>query len=392
MMKSDRIQAADRLAQVKTYYFASKLKEIAALNASGQDIINLGIGSPDMAPPEKVVQALTDSLALPKAHQYQSYYGLPELRTAYADFYSKHFKVNLDFRNEVLPLIGSKEGIMHIAMSLLNPGDEVLVPNPGYPAYKMTTLLAGGLPRLYDLNESTDWKPDFEALNKLDLTKVKLMWVNYPNMPTGQRGDRALFEQLVDFGKKHHILICHDNPYAFILNDQPLSILAIPDALDTCLELTSLSKCFNMAGWRVGAVLGSATYLQSIIKFKSNMDSGMFLPVQYAAVEALRSDASWFKSLNERYEQRQALAWKIYDALGISYNKDSSGLFVWGKVSKKSGEEWSEALLHEAQVFITPGFIFGDNGLGYLRISLCTPIERMEEALERIVSAKMILA
>ena len=392
MMKSDKIQTADKLTQVKTYYFASKLKEIAALNASGQDIINLGIGSPDMAPPEKVIQMLTQSLSLPKAHQYQSYYGLSELRAAFADFYSQHFKVNLDFRDEVLPLIGSKEGVMHIAMSFLNAGDEVLVPNPGYPAYKMTTLLAGGVPLYYDLKASTDWKPDFEALNKLDLSKVKLMWVNYPNMPTGQRGNKVLFEQLVAFGKKHQILICHDNPYAFILNDQPLSILSVPGAMDTCLELTSLSKSFNMAGWRVGAVLGAARYLKSIIKFKSNMDSGMFLPIQYAAAEALRSEVSWFNGLNKRYEKRRVLAWKIYDVLSVSYNKDSAGLFVWGKVSNKSGEAWSEALLNQARVFVTPGFIFGDNGADYLRISLCTPLERMEKALERIVSAKMILS
>ncbi len=389
MKNKVNIQPAHRLSEIKTYYFAQKLKEIAELNAAGHDIINLGIGSPDLAPPNSVPLCLTQSLSLPKANQYQSYYGLPQLRSAFADFYSRHFKATLNPNNEILPLMGSKEGIMHIAMSFLNRGDEVLIPNPGYPAYKMTTLLAGGTPVFFDLTAENDWQPNFEALEKKDLSKVKLMWVNYPNMPTGQKGSIKLFEKLVSFGLKHNILICHDNPYAFILNDKPLSILSIPKAKETCLELTSLSKCFNMSGWRVGAVMGAADHINHIIKFKSNMDSGMFMPVQLAAAEALRTDAEWFRQLNEVYKERRQVAWRIYEALGVVYNQESAGLFVWGKVPSGIGEQWSEAILKEAKVFITPGFIFGDQGTDYIRISLCSSEQILEKALLRIKEAKI---
>lgn len=388
MSTSHHIAPSDKLSLVKTYYFARKLKEIAELNSAGHDIINLGIGSPDLAPPNIVPLTLTQSLSLPKANQYQSYYGLPQLREAFSDFYGKHFDTSLNPANEILPLIGSKEGIMHIAMSFLDPGDEVLIPNPGYPAYKMTTLLAGGVPKFFSLTSESHWMPDFETIEKEDLTNVKLMWVNYPNMPTGQKGNKELFRKLIAFGLKHNILICHDNPYAFILNEEPLSILSLPDAKKTAIELTSLSKCFNMAGWRVGAVLGSSEYLNHIIKFKSNMDSGMFMPMQLAAAAALRVEPEWFINLNEVYNTRRTVVWKIYDALGIGYSKEGAGLFVWGKVPTGLGETWSDKLLGQAKVFITPGFIFGDNGSEYIRISLCSPVEKLEEAYGRIISVK----
>ena len=388
MKNKESIQPADRLSEVKTYYFAQKLKEIAQLNEACHDIINLGIGSPDLAPPNSVPLCLTQSLSLPKANQYQSYYGLPQLRSALAEFYLRHFRATLNPENEILPLMGSKEGVMHIAMSFLNPGDEVLIPNPGYPPYRMTTLLAGGVPIYFDLIADNDWQPNFKALEERDLTKVKLMWVNYPNMPTGQKGSIDLYEKLVAFGLKHNILICHDNPYAFILDDQPLSILSIPNAKETCLELTSLSKCFNMSGWRVGAVMGAAENINHIIKFKSNMDSGMFMPIQLAAAEALSTDAEWFRQLNEVYKKRRQVAWSIYEALGAVYSQDSAGLFVWGKVPSGSGEQWSDLILTEAKVFLTPGFIFGNQGTNYLRLSLCSSVRVLEEALHRIKEVK----
>jgi len=380
------IEGSSRISQVQTYYFAKKLKEIANLRQAGKDIINLGIGSPDLDPPQSVRQSLINGLDSAKAHQYQSYYGLPELKAAFAGFYQEYFKVALDPTTEILPLIGSKEGIMHIAMSFLNPGDEALVPNPGYPAYKMTTLLAGGTPRFYKLEERQGWLPDLEALGQEDLTNVKLMWVNYPNMPTGAKASKELFKQLVAFGHKHNILICHDNPYAMILNEAPLSILAVDGAKETALELCSLSKGHNMAGWRVGAVSTHKDYIKSIVKFKSNMDSGMFKPLQLAAAAALKEDKSWFEKLNATYHQRRAVARSIFDYLKVNYEEDTAGLFVWGKVPDQNGRELSDKILEQAEVFITPGFIFGDQGQQYIRISLCSPVERLEEALSRIKS------
>ena len=378
------IESAKRLEQVQTYYFAKKLKEIAELNTQGKEVINLGIGSPDLTPPKEVSQALIDGLDTEKAHQYQSYYGLAELRGAFAGLYNKFFNVQAEADSEILPLIGSKEGIMHIAMSFLNEGDEVLVPNPGYPAYKMTTLLAGGKVRYFDLEEANNWLPNLKKLESSDLSKVKLMWVNYPNMPTGAKATIHFFEQLVAFGLRNNILICHDNPYAFILNDKPISILEIPGAKETALELFSLSKGFNMAGWRVGAVISHHNYIDAIIKFKSNMDSGMFKPVQLAATKALGLEQSWFDSLNEIYTQRRIQAWKIFDLLDIAYKKEAAGLFVWGKVPRENARYWSDLILDKAGVFITPGFIFGNKGAQYLRISLCSTTEIFDQALDRI--------
>ncbi len=378
------IEGAKRLSEVKTYYFAKKLREIAVLNKQGHKVINLGIGSPDLKPPIKTSDVLLEGLSTNKAHQYQSYYGLPELRSAFSDFYSRHFKVEINADEEVLPLMGSKEGIMHIAMSFLNPEDEVLIPNPGYPAYKMTTLLAGAQARTYDLKETSDWLPDLEQLENIDLSKVKLMWINYPNMPTGVKASTDFFEKIVAFGHKHNILICHDNPYTFILNDTPNSILQVDGAKEIALELTSLSKAFNMSGWRIGAVLTHKDYITNIIKFKSNMDSGMFKPVQLAAVEALSQDRSWFASLNTSYEKRRKLAWEIFDYLKVSYDRDSAGLFVWGKVPANNALYWSDLILEKSKVFITPGFIFGSNGENFLRISLCSPEKTFSEALARI--------
>lgn len=378
------IQPSKRLANVSTYYFARKLKEIAAMNAAGKQVINLGIGSPDLDPPKAVTKALVQSLNSLKANQYQSYFGLPVLRTAFAQFYKRKYNVELDANKEVLPLLGSKEGIMHIAMTYLEPGNQVLVPDPGYPAYRMTTLLAGAEPITYNLTESTNWFPDFNALNRMDLSKVKIMWVNYPNMPTGVNSSFELFERLIAFAKKHDILICHDNPYSFILNDIPISIFSVPDAKNYALELTSLSKSFNMAGWRVGALLGTEYHIQNVVKFKSNMDSGMFKPVQLAAVQALASTDNWFEGLNNIYMKRKKAALKIFDQLNIEYHQESCGLFVWGKVTHEDAEQLSEKLLSKANVFITPGFVFGENGRTYLRISLCSPVEVFEAALNRI--------
>lgn len=378
------IKTAARLDQVKTYYFAKKLKEIAQLNADGHNIINLGIGSPDLPPPPAASQALIAGLQTEKAHQYQSYYGIAELRNAFANFYQNHFGITANPDTELLPLIGSKEGIMHIAMTFLDPGDEVLIPNPGYPSYRMTTLLAGGTPVQYDLTKASEWEPDFSALEKTDLSKVKLMWVNYPNMPTGKKASVRLFEKLIQFGADNNILICHDNPYAFILSDQPMSIMSIAGAKEHALELSSLSKSYNMSGWRVGAIHGHADYLASIIRFKSNMDSGMFKPVQLAAAQALNSDAEWFLNLNKEYTTRRTAAWKLFDTLGLSYDKESAGLFVWGEVPSGKGEEWSDRILNEAKVFLTPGFIFGSNGEQYLRLSLCSTKEQIDTAHHRI--------
>lgn len=381
------IETADRLDQVATYYFSKKLEEIGKLNAEGKDIINLGIGSPDLQPPKEVVGALIDGLQTDKAHQYQSYGGLMELKTGFAQFYQTHFGASLDPEKEILPLIGSKEGVMHIAMTFLNPGDEVLVPNPGYPAYKMTTLLAGGKPVFYDLKAEDHWLPDLGALAQMDLSKVKLMWLNYPNMPTGAKATLAFFKDLIAFCAKHQILLCHDNPYAFILNEEPISILSVEGAKDHALELTSLSKCFNMAGWRVGAVAGNAHYIKMILRFKSNMDSGMFKPIQLAAKRALMMDKDWFEGLNEEYRARREKARAIFDFLGATYETDAAGLFIWAKAPSKDAAYWSDRLLEKARVFITPGFIFGSNGADYLRISLCSPVEKMEEAFERIKEA-----
>lgn len=380
------ISPSDRIGKVKTYYFATKLAQIAQMNKEGKQVINLGIGSPDQLPPTAVIEKLSEASKGSDVNKYQSYTGLPLLKEAFANWYKRHFNVTVDPAKEALPLIGSKEGIMHIAMSFLNPGDKVLVPNPGYPAYRMTTLLAGAEPIAFDLREDNDWQPDFDAIEKEDLSKVKIMWVNYPNMPTGAKGSKALFEKLIAFGKKHSILICHDNPYGFILNDKPMSIMEVPNAKDVALELNSLSKCYNMSGWRVGVMVANQEVIQSVLKFKSNMDSGMYKPLQIAATEALSQDQSWFDSLNAEYQKRRKVVWEIMDLLQCQYDKDRAGLFVWGKVPQEISdtEAWVEDILQKTNVFITPGFIFGTNGAQYIRISLCTTVETFNEALRKI--------
>lgn len=380
------IKPSHRIGQVKTYYFATKLAQIAAMKQMGKDVINLGIGSPDLSPPDDILNALKEGTKDTVANKYQSYKGIPELRKAFAEWYMRWFNVDLDFKTNVLPLIGSKEGIMHISMSFLNEGDEVLVPNPGYPAYRMASKLAGATVRNFDLTAANNWKPDLHELEKQDLSKVKIMWVNYPNMPTGQKADLPLFEKLIAFGKKHQILICHDNPYGFTLNDKPISIMQVNGAKDVAVELNSLSKCFNMAGWRVGVMVGHADYINAVMKFKSNMDSGMYKPIQLAAVKALSLEQDWFDQLNATYRKRREKVWQLMDMLGCAYDKNTAGLFVWGSVPEHvmNVERWIEDILQESNVFITPGFIFGNNGDRYIRIALCSSEDILENARQRV--------
>ena len=379
------IEAAKRLQTVEEYYFSKKLREVNLLLASGKPIINLGIGSPDLQPPKKVLSAITASFENPIAHKYQSYQGLPELRDAISKFYKEHFSVNLSSGTEILPLMGSKEGIMHISMAYLNEGDEALIPNPGYPTYQSVTKLVGGKGVLYELDAANNWMPDFKALDRLDLSKVKLMWVNYPHMPTGAKASKIVFEELVVFGKRHNILIVNDNPYSFILNDSPKSILSVAGAKDVCLELNSLSKTFNMAGWRVGMVMGASEHINNILKVKSNMDSGMFYGIQKGAIEAMKCSNMWFATLNNVYQERRKLVWQLADALNCTYDKDASGLFVWAKLpAYLKSEEFIDLVLKENHIFITPGTIFGTQGEGYIRFSLCASTEVLEEAIARV--------
>ncbi len=379
------IESANRLQSVEEYYFSKKLREVNLLKASGMPIINLGIGSPDLQPPHKVIKALTDGLSESNAHKYQSYQGLLELREAMATFYREQFNVSLSPKTEILPLMGSKEGIMHISMAYLNEGDEVLIPNPGYPTYQSVTKLLGAKPVFYDLKEENNWFPDILALEKSDLNKVKLMWINYPHMPTGAKASYNLFEELIAFARRNNILIINDNPYSFILNDAPRSILAVQGAKEVCLELNSLSKTFNMAGWRVGMVLGKETYINNILKVKSNMDSGMFYGIQKGAIEALKCSEMWYISLNSVYEQRRELVWKLAKALSCTFDKNASGLFVWAKLPDLvKAEEFVDVVLKKHHLFIAPGTILGTNGEGYIRFSLCAPVEDIEEAIARV--------
>ncbi|WP_295985903.1 aminotransferase class I/II-fold pyridoxal phosphate-dependent enzyme [uncultured Algibacter sp.] len=379
------IEAANRLQTVEEYYFSKKLREVNLLIASGKPVINLGIGSPDMQPPKKVLSAISASFENPIAHKYQSYQGLPELRDAISRFYKEHFSVNLSSGTEILPLMGSKEGIMHISMAYLNEGDEVLIPNPGYPTYQSVAKLVGAKGVLYELDEANNWMPDFKALERLDLSKVKLMWVNYPHMPTGAKASKFVFEELVAFGKRHNILIVNDNPYSFILNDSPKSILSVEGAKDVCLELNSLSKTFNMSGWRVGMVMGASEHINNILKVKSNMDSGMFYGIQKGAIEAMKCSNMWFATLNNVYKERRNLVWQLADALNCTYDKDASGLFVWAKLpAYVKSEEFIDLVLKENHIFITPGTIFGTKGEGYIRFSLCASTEVLEEAIARV--------
>ncbi|MBR5855916.1 MAG: aminotransferase class I/II-fold pyridoxal phosphate-dependent enzyme [Bacteroidales bacterium] len=391
-----QITPAKRVGNVQEYYFSVKLKEIAQMNANGEDIINLGIGSPDLPPSDKVIGTLSENAALPGSHGYQPYVGIIELRRAFSEWYKRWYGVDLDPNNEILPLIGSKEGIMHISMAFLNEGDGVLVPNPGYPTYSSISKLVGAKIYTYDLCEENDWHPNLDALEaandagEIDLSNVKLMWCNYPNMPTGANGSVELFEKLVAFGKKHNIVICHDNPYSFILNDKPLSILSIDGAKDICIELNSLSKSSNMPGWRIGMVGTNSIFMQWILRVKSNMDSGMFRPMQLAAVEALNAPKEWYDRMNSVYSSRRDLAFAIMDEIGAEARKEQVGMFLWGKV-KGSAKEICDEILYSAKVFVTPGFIFGSQGENYVRISLCCKEERLKEALERIKAIKEII-
>lgn len=380
------IKPADRLNNVKEYYFSSKLKEIDEMNRSGRNVISLGVGGPDMPPSSATVEVLSRQASRDDTHGYQPYGGIPELRKGYADWYKRWYGVGLDPDKEIQPLIGSKEGILHISMAFLNPGDGVLVPNPGYPTYSSVSNLLQARIVTYSLLPENGWQPDFEALESEDLSNVKLMWVNYPNMPTGARATVKLFEKLVDFGKKHNIIICNDNPYSFILSEEYLSILSIPGAKDICIELNSLSKSHNMPGWRMGMLATNNEFLQWIVKVKSNVDSGQFRPMQLAAAEALKADKDWYDSINKVYARRRLLAEDILRAMGCSWDASQSGLFLWGKIpGNYSGSgELADKVLYDANVFITPGFIFGSQGERYVRISLCCKENKLAEALERI--------
>jgi aspartate/methionine/tyrosine aminotransferase len=384
------INTANRLNGIGEYYFSQKLREIEELNKQGKQIINLGIGSPDLPPHQVVIDILNEEAAKLTNHAYQSYKGSLALRNAISDFYEKWYSVKLDSNSEVLPLIGSKEGIMHICMTYLNDGDEVLIPNPGYPTYTSTAQLAGGKCIYYDLKEENNWEPDFDALHQLDLKKVKLMWVNYPHMPTGKMPTEELFARIIEFGKRYNILICHDNPYSFILNNRPMSLLSIDGAKDIAIELNSLSKASNMAGWRVGMLVGAKERVDDILRFKSNMDSGMFLPVQLAAAKALGLDKDWYDQLNDIYMERRELAISILNQLKCSFDVKQVGLFLWAKIPDdyKDGYQLSDEVLYNKNVFLTPGGIFGSNGNQYIRISLCAKAEVIKEALARIQSSE----
>lgn len=390
------IEPAKRTSSVKEYFFSRKQKELDALNAEraarGEDrIISLGIGAPDGMPPLPAIEALVKAAPEPGNHVYQNYKGLPVLRQAFADWYSRYYGVTLDPGSNIQPLVGSKEGILLISLTFVNPGDKVLVPDPGYPTYTSSARLAGAEILTYDLLEENHWWPDFDALERMDLEGVKVMWTNYPNMPTGAKATPEIYQRLVDFGLRHKILIVNDNPYSFILTDKPLSILAVPRAMECCLELNSLSKSHNMSGWRIGMVAGAPEMISEILKVKSQMDSGMFKPLQLAAVEALNQSPEWFAKLNSEYVRRRVAAGRIFDTLGAVYDHDTAGLFLWGRVPSgyakdgmSDGEVISERVLHQAGVFITPGFIFGKNGENYIRVSLCATTEVLEAAERRI--------
>lgn len=382
-----QIVPAERLSSISEYYFSTKLKEVADMNAKGMNVISLGIGSPDLPPSKETVEALCKSAAEANAHGYQPYVGIPELRKAFADWYKKWFAVDLNPANEIQPLIGSKEGILHISLAFLNPGDGVLVPNPGYPTYSAVSNLVQAKVISYDLDENINWQPDFEALEQMDLSNVKLMWVNYPNMPTGASATPELFEKLVSFGKKQGIVICNDNPYSFILNENRLSILQVEGAKDICIELNSMSKSHNMPGWRMGMLASNAEFVQWVLKVKSNIDSGQFKPMQVAAIAALNNSAEWHREMNiELYKNRRNLAEEILKSLGCTFDKSQVGMFLWGKIPSNYADSGvlADKVLYESKVFITPGFIFGDKGNRYIRLSLCANEKMLGEALERV--------
>ncbi len=380
------VKPSNRIKHIKPYYFAKKMAEISEMNSNGDDVLNIGIGSPDLKPDSGVISTLIESAGNEGNHGYQSYKGIEELRVGFSDWYKNNFSVHVKANEEIQILAGSKEGIMHIAMSFLDKGDKVLVPDPGYPTYTSASLLAGAEILKYDLTSENGWYPDFDSIEKQNLNDVKIMWINYPHMPTGAKASKQLFENLIAFAKKHQILLVNDNPYNFILNDTPLSIMAIEGAKDVALELVSLSKTYNMAGWRIGALIGDKKYINEVMKFKSNMDSGMFKPVQLAGAKALNMDAQWIENMNNLYRKRRTKVWEIMDILNCTYDKNSSGMFVWGRVKPGlNEEEMVENILQKAKVFITPGRIFGENGKGFVRISLTNSIRKLEEAKSRIL-------
>jgi len=384
--QTSKYAPANRLSGVSEYYFSKKLKEVAQMNAEGKNVISLGIGSPDMPPSEQTVSTLCQEAQNADGHGYQPYVGIPELRKAFAGWYQQWYNVELNPNTEIQPLIGSKEGILHVTLAFVNPGEQVLVPNPGYPTYTSLSNILGAEVVTYNLKEENGWMPDFEELEAMDLTRVKLMWTNYPNMPTGANATPELYEKLVDFARRKGIIIVNDNPYSFILNDKPLSILSVPGAKECCIEFNSMSKSHNMPGWRIGMLASNANFVQWILKVKSNIDSGMFRAMQLAAAKALEAGEDWYESNNQNYRNRRQLAGEIMEALQCTYDDNQVGMFLWGKIpaSCTDVEELTEKVLHQARVFITPGFIFGSNGARYIRISLCCKDEKLAEALERI--------
>ena len=386
------IKEANKLQHINEYYFSMKLKQIAQLRAEGKNILNLGIGNPDQAPSQQTIDALIQSASNVKNHGYQSYIGIPELRNALSNWYQSTYEVDLDPASEILPLLGSKEGISHISNAFLNPGDKVLVPNPGYPTYSSATYLAGAVPVAYDLDETCNWGPDFTSISEETLRETKLLWINYPNMPTGAKGNHELFKTLIDIANEFNILVVNDNPYSLVLNEgKPVSIFQTEGAKEVCLELNSLSKSHNLAGARIGMVAGAKEYIDTILKVKSNVDSGMYLPLQHAAIAALSNDEAWHEARNNEYKKRRAFAYDIMDALECTYDKNQIGMFLWAKIPAKykNVEDLTEKILHEANVFITPGFIFGSNGARFIRISLCSPENDLKEALKRIYDLRI---
>lgn len=377
---------AERLSAVSEYYFSRKLKEVAAMNAAGKDVISLGVGSPDMPPSQACIEKLCQEAQNPDGHGYMPYVGIPQLREAFASWYRKWYGVQLDAAREIQPLIGSKEGILHVTLAFVNPGEQVLVPNPGYPTYTSLSKILGAELVYYDLKEENGWMPDFEALRAMDMSRVKLMWTNYPHMPTGAKASMEIYEKLVALAREKNIVIVNDNPYSFILNDNPLSILSVPGAKDCCIEFNSMSKSHNMPGWRVGMLASNADFVQWILKVKSNIDSGMFRATQLAAVTALEAEKDWYEANNANYRERRLVAEEIMRVLDCRFDENQSGMFLWGRIpdTYANVEELTEKILHQARVFIVPGFIFGSNGARYIRISLCCKIERLQQALERI--------
>lgn len=379
------IKHSVRLDSISEYYFSKKLREVRSLIDKGKDIINLGIGSPDLLPPKSSIKSMTNALNQENAHKYQSYNGIKKYRDEISNFYHSYFDVQLDSEHEIIPLIGSKEGIFHISMSFLEKNDKVLVPNPGYPTYSSISNLLGNEIIYYDLTEKNNWLPNIEELNNLDLSDVKIMWINYPHMPTGSNATISFFEELINFAKTNNILLINDNPYSFILNDNPISLMNVNGAMEVCIELNSLSKSFNMAGWRLGFAVGNKSFISNILKVKSNIDSGMFYPLQIGAISALNQSKDWFTSLNNIYSERRILVWDLADKLGCTYSKNTSGMFVWAKISQDINSiDYIDNLLTKYGIFVAPGSIFGSNGEGYIRLSLCSSKKNIIKAIERL--------